>query len=388
MANIENSRKAPLDRVINAIGIRHVGEHTARQLAIRFGTLDALAAASEDELTSVRDIGAEVAHSIREYFDEPRNLKAIKRLEKELHIEKTRVAEGRGPFRDKTFVLTGTLETMTREEAEQKILEGGGRVSGSVSRKTDFVVVGADPGLKARKALRAGCEDTRRERVHRDEFVKPSVSDDRYDDPFAKPTLYDLDFSLNEEAAKYAHLSRALSGLAPPGMKLFRPISWYGFDGLDDLGRFVAHVISELGRLGLEVHDIERHDRPPNAERILSDLLDSFGGNRGEGFERLIDWQALDLNQMMARLEKILQRSLESKSRRYTEMNNLSVRWHPGGWRASVLDLNRARESHANLISQRKWRHPPDFHWFTGDDEPLFDKRPSNELMYIRGWAT
>jgi DNA ligase (NAD+) len=104
----------------------------------------------------VRDIGAEVAHSIREYFDEPRNLKAIKRLEKELHIEKTRVAEGRGPFRDKTFVLTGTLETMTREEAEQKILEGGGRVSGSVSRKTDFVVVGADPGSKARKATELG----------------------------------------------------------------------------------------------------------------------------------------------------------------------------------------------------------------------------------------
>jgi DNA ligase (NAD+) len=156
VANIENSRKAPLDRVINAIGIRHVGEHTARQLAIRFGSLDALAAANEVELTSVRDIGSEVAHSIREYFDEPRNLKAIKRLEKELHIEKTRVAEGRGPFRDKTFVLTGTLETMTREEAEQKILEGGGRVSGSVSRKTDFVVVGADPGSKARKAAELG----------------------------------------------------------------------------------------------------------------------------------------------------------------------------------------------------------------------------------------
>jgi DNA ligase (NAD+) len=156
IANIENSRKAPLDRVINALGIRHVGEHTGRQLAIRFGTLDALAAASEDELTSVRDIGGEVAHSLREYFDEPRNLEAVRRLEKELDIEKVRVVEGRGPFRDKTFVLTGTLETMTREQAEQKIFEGGGRVSGSVSRKTDYVLVGADPGSKARKAQELG----------------------------------------------------------------------------------------------------------------------------------------------------------------------------------------------------------------------------------------
>ena len=154
--NIENSRKVPLDRVINALGIRHVGEHTARQVAIRFGTLEALSAASGEVLTSVRDIGAEVAHSIREYFDEPRNMQAVKRLEKELDIEKVRVAEGRGPFRDKTFVLTGTLETMTREQAEQKIFEGGGRVSGSVSRKTDFVLVGADPGSKARKAQELG----------------------------------------------------------------------------------------------------------------------------------------------------------------------------------------------------------------------------------------
>jgi DNA ligase (NAD+) len=86
IANIENSRRAPLDRVISGLGIRHVGEHTARQLAIRFGTLDALAAASEDELTSVRDIGGEVAHSLREYFDEPRNLEAVRRLAQELDI--------------------------------------------------------------------------------------------------------------------------------------------------------------------------------------------------------------------------------------------------------------------------------------------------------------
>ncbi len=154
--NIDGSRKAALDRVINALGIRHVGEHTARQLALRFASLGALAAASEDELTAVRDIGAEVAASIREYFAEPRNKKAVERLERHLEISKPRVVEGRGPFRDKSFVLTGTLETMTREDAERKILDGGGRVTGSVSRKTDFVVAGAEPGSKLKKANELG----------------------------------------------------------------------------------------------------------------------------------------------------------------------------------------------------------------------------------------
>ncbi len=154
--NIERSRKVTLDRVINSLGIRHVGEHTARQLAERFGSLEALARASEDDLLSVRDIGPEVARSIREFFAEERNLAVVKALAKELQIETVRPARGKGPLRDKTVVLTGSLETMTREEAEQKVLEAGGRVSGSVSRKTDFVVVGAEPGSKLRRANELG----------------------------------------------------------------------------------------------------------------------------------------------------------------------------------------------------------------------------------------
>ncbi len=153
---IQGARKTSLDRVINGLGIRHVGEHTARQLALRFHTLDALAEASEDDLLSVRDIGAEVAHSIREYFDEPRNLKAVKRLIKVLEIEPVTEAPGRGALRDKTFVLTGTLESMTREDAERKIMAAGGRVTSSVSRKTDFVVAGAEPGSKLKKASDLG----------------------------------------------------------------------------------------------------------------------------------------------------------------------------------------------------------------------------------------
>ena len=104
----------------------------------------------------MRDIGNEVAHSIREYFDEPRNLKAVKRLIKILDVEAPAAVEGRGALRDKTFVLTGTLESMTREEAERKIMAAGGRVTSSVSRKTDFVVAGAEPGSKLKKAQDLG----------------------------------------------------------------------------------------------------------------------------------------------------------------------------------------------------------------------------------------
>jgi DNA ligase (NAD+) len=154
---IERSRQVSLDRLINGLGIRHVGEHTARQLAIRLKSIDALMAASEEELRAVRDIGPEVARSIREYFDEPRNRSAVQRLARELEISApAESADGRGRLRDRSFVLTGTLASMTREEAEEKILAAGGRVTSSVSRKTDFVVAGAEPGSKLRKAAQLG----------------------------------------------------------------------------------------------------------------------------------------------------------------------------------------------------------------------------------------
>lgn len=153
---ISRSRKVGLERLINGLGIRHVGEHTARQLARRFRSLPALMDASENDLTSVRDIGDEVARSIREYFDEPRNRNAVERLARELEIEAPVEASGRGGLRDKSFVLTGTLDSMTRDEAERRILAAGGRVTSSVSRKTDYVVGGTDPGSKLRKAQELG----------------------------------------------------------------------------------------------------------------------------------------------------------------------------------------------------------------------------------------
>ncbi len=153
---IAAARKTSLDRFINGLGIRHVGEHTARQLALKFKTMEALVAASEDDLLSVRDIGVEVARSIREYFGERRNLKVVERLIKILDVKAPAEAQRRSPAHDKTFVLTGTLESMTREEAERMIMAAGGRVTSSVSRKTDFVVAGAEPGSKLKKAKDLG----------------------------------------------------------------------------------------------------------------------------------------------------------------------------------------------------------------------------------------
>jgi DNA ligase (NAD+) len=165
---IERSREVSLERVINGLGIRHVGEHTARQLALRFGELGALMGASEEELCGIRDIGPEVARSIRQYFDEPRNRHAVERLIQELKIVAPATpTDGRSHLRDRSFVLTGSLTTMTREEAEEQILAAGGRVSSSVSRKTDFVVVGADPGSKLRRARELGVKT-----LDENEFVK------------------------------------------------------------------------------------------------------------------------------------------------------------------------------------------------------------------------
>ncbi len=153
---IERSREAPLERVINGLGIRHVGEHTARQLALRFGSLAALMNASEEDLLGIRDIGPEVARSIRQYFDEPRNRRAVERLMHELRIIAPAANDGRNHLRNRTFVLTGTLATMTRQMAEERIAAAGGRVSSSVSRKTDFLVAGAEPGSKLQKARELG----------------------------------------------------------------------------------------------------------------------------------------------------------------------------------------------------------------------------------------
>jgi DNA ligase (NAD+) len=151
--NIERSRSNLLERLVNGLGIRHVGERTARTLAERFQTIEKIADASEAELQSIRDVGPEVARSIREYFDEPRNRKAALKIAGcFVELKPPKQVKGRSALRDKSFVLTGTLGAMSRDEAERAIIAAGGRVTGSVSRKTDFVVAGEEAGSKLKKA--------------------------------------------------------------------------------------------------------------------------------------------------------------------------------------------------------------------------------------------
>ncbi|MCL5746417.1 MAG: NAD-dependent DNA ligase LigA, partial [Acidobacteria bacterium] len=155
--NIERSRESPLPRVLNALGIRFVGERTAVFLAEEFGSLDKIAAAKQEELQKAEEVGPKVAESIYQFFREPRNQELVDRLRAAgLRFEyETRRKKG-GPLAGLTFVLTGTLSRMTREEATRAIENAGGKVSGSVSRKTSYVVAGADPGSKVDKAKKLG----------------------------------------------------------------------------------------------------------------------------------------------------------------------------------------------------------------------------------------
>jgi DNA ligase (NAD+) len=155
---IERSKTRDFWRLIFGLGIRHVGERGAQALAAAFGTMDALMAASKEQLQAVPDIGPVVAAAVREYLDQPQNQALIKELAAAgLRMDAPMsAASAPGPLSGKTFVLTGTLPTMSREEATEVIQSLGGKVTGSVSKKTDHVVAGADPGSKLAKAESLG----------------------------------------------------------------------------------------------------------------------------------------------------------------------------------------------------------------------------------------
>jgi DNA ligase (NAD+) len=156
---IEKSRHTSLDRFIYALGIRHVGESTAQALARHFGSLDALLAADEARLLEVPDVGPVVAQSIRRFLDEPHNRQVIAALRKagvQWPESAGSKAHADGALEGRTFVLTGTLAGMTRIEATEMIQAAGGHVSGSVSKKTDFVVAGEQAGSKAERARELG----------------------------------------------------------------------------------------------------------------------------------------------------------------------------------------------------------------------------------------
>jgi DNA ligase (NAD+) len=153
---IERSKQAGLARVLLGLGIRFVGERTAGLLAAHFGSIDALMTATEEELTAVNEVGPKVAEAIAEFFAEPRNVKLVENLKAAgvaMTAEKrvtTTTLEGL------TFVLTGTLPTLTREQAKEKIEAAGGKVSSSVSKKTSYVVAGEEAGSKLEKAASLG----------------------------------------------------------------------------------------------------------------------------------------------------------------------------------------------------------------------------------------
>jgi DNA ligase (NAD+) len=149
---IEKSKTLPLERVIYGLGIRMVGERTAQFLAEHFGSMDAVMDSSQEQLEEVNEVGPRIAESIHEFFAEPRNRELVGRL-REAGLTFAGKKRERGTrLAGKTFVLTGTLTKYTRDEAKKMIEDAGGRVSGSVSKKTDYVVAGSDAGSKLDKA--------------------------------------------------------------------------------------------------------------------------------------------------------------------------------------------------------------------------------------------
>jgi len=158
VAAIGTSKATTLARFIFALGIRNVGEATAKDLAQYFGSLDKLIAASETDLMAVRDVGPIVAQSIVQFFAEPHNIEVVGRLRKAgVHWPETSgMQQSAGILAGKTLVLTGSLPTLTRDAAKEKIEAAGGKVAGSVSKKTDYVVAGEEAGSKLAKAQELG----------------------------------------------------------------------------------------------------------------------------------------------------------------------------------------------------------------------------------------
>jgi len=157
VAALEKSKKTSLARFIYALGIRQVGEATAKDLARHFGSLDRVMDAPLDELLQVNDVGPVVAQSIRTFFDQPHNREVAEQLRAAgIHWPEHEAALGPQPLLGKTLVLTGTLPTLSRDQAKALVEAAGGKVAGSVSKKTDYVVAGEEAGSKLAKAQELG----------------------------------------------------------------------------------------------------------------------------------------------------------------------------------------------------------------------------------------
>ena len=156
---IERSKSAELWRLLNGLGIRHVGERGAQVLVDGFRSIEKLRAASLEDLQAVREVGPVLAASVRLWLDEPANQRLLERLAAagvRQEAPAREAVEGPQPLAGQTFVITGTLESMSRDEAQKHIERLGGKVTGSVSKKTNYVVVGTDAGSKLEKARTLG----------------------------------------------------------------------------------------------------------------------------------------------------------------------------------------------------------------------------------------
>jgi DNA ligase (NAD+) len=153
---IQGSKHPPFWRLLNALGLRYVGEATAQVLAQHFQNLEVLGQAGKDELLQVEGVGEQVANSIRDYFDDSRNQQLLRRLQDAGVAEQRPEPRAAGPLAGQSFVFTGGLPHLSREEAKALVTARGGKVSSSVSAKTDYVVAGADPGSKYAKAVELG----------------------------------------------------------------------------------------------------------------------------------------------------------------------------------------------------------------------------------------
>jgi DNA ligase (NAD+) len=158
VAALEKARHTTLERFLFALGISEVGESTARTLARHFGNLPAIKAASEEQLLAVADVGPIVAHHIHTFFRQPHNIEVIEKLQRAgVEWPDIVIAEvGEQPLAGQTFVLTGTLSQMSRDQAKEKLMALGARVSGSVSKKTSVVVAGEEAGSKLTRAEELG----------------------------------------------------------------------------------------------------------------------------------------------------------------------------------------------------------------------------------------
>jgi DNA ligase (NAD+) len=155
---LEKSKQTTLPRFLFGLGIRHVGEATAKELARHFGKLDAIMDATEAQLLEVSDVGPIVAQSIRTFFEQPHNREVVEQLRAcgVTWEEGEPAARAPQPLSGKTFVITGTLPTLSRDEAKDRVEAAGGKVAGSVSKKTDYVVAGEEAGSKLVKAQTLG----------------------------------------------------------------------------------------------------------------------------------------------------------------------------------------------------------------------------------------